>query len=132
MYSRRRFDHITSLLRDKLFLLCLPQKIDFKRCLLVFKALHGLVPTYIADYCININNNERRSRLRSEHNRLMIPRPSNTIRLGECSFSLNGPSLWNSLQNSVTDTRFIFFKTRLTRKPSIEAGIRQNAICYST
>ena len=111
IYGQGRFDHSTLLLTDRLNWLRLPQRIDFKRCLLVYKAsfsffsyknqrcmlvLHVLAPAYISDYCINININERCSSLRSTaHSRFMIPQLSKMIRLGEHSFSVNGPNLWN-------------------------------------
>ena len=46
-YRQACFQHITPTLRDRLHWLRVPQRIDFKRCLLVFKALHGLAPVYI-------------------------------------------------------------------------------------
>ena len=47
VYDQARFEHITPTLRDRLHWLRVTQRIDFKRCLLVFKALHGLAPVYI-------------------------------------------------------------------------------------
>ena len=81
---------MTPLSRDTLHWLRVPQRIDLKHFLLVYKALNRLAPAYIADYhdyCISINTNECRSSLRSStHNRLVIPQLSKMIRLGECSF----------------------------------------------
>jgi len=42
------FQHV---LLDRLHWLPVPQSVQFKLCLLTFKALHGLVPTYLADLC---------------------------------------------------------------------------------
>ena len=47
-----RCEHITPILRDRLHWLRVPERIVFKRCLLVFKALHGIAPAYISSYCI--------------------------------------------------------------------------------
>ena len=114
IYGRGRYEHVISLLRDRLHWLRVPQRVEFKRCLLVYKALHGLAPAYITEYCV-FNTNERRSSLRSSaQNRLLIPRPSKTVRLGERSFSVNGSSLWNSLLDSVkSSTSVDVFKSRL-------------------
>ena len=106
---------VTPLLRDRLHWLRVPQRVEFKRCLLLYKALHGPAPAYITEYCVNSDTNERRSRLRSSaQNRLMISRPSKTVRLRERSFSVNGPSLWNSLPDSVKNSTSVdVFKSRL-------------------
>ena len=65
VYGRRKYDHVTSLLRDNLHWLRVREIIKFKCCLLVFKALNGLAPTYISDFCATVPASERRSTLRS-------------------------------------------------------------------
>ena len=35
---------------------CVPQRIDFKQCLLVFKALNRLAPVYIKNYCVEVSS----------------------------------------------------------------------------
>ena len=106
---------ITPLLRDRLHWLRVTQRIDFKRCLMVFKALHGLAPGYISDYCVRVSTNQRRSSLRSaSHNCLVVPPPSKTIKFGERSFGICGPTTWNSLPDFVKDADSIdVFKSRL-------------------
>ena len=47
VYGQARFEHITPTLRGQLYWPRVPQRIDSKQCLLVFKALHGLAPVYI-------------------------------------------------------------------------------------
>ena len=44
-------DHIKHVLRDRLHWLPVPQRVQFKLCLLTCGALHGLAPTCIADLC---------------------------------------------------------------------------------
>ena len=56
VYGQARFEHITPTLRDRLHWLRLPQRIEFKRCLLIFKALHGLAPVYIKNYCVEVSS----------------------------------------------------------------------------
>ena len=55
IFGRGRYEHVTPLLRDRLHWLSVPQRVEFKRCLLVYEALHGLAPAYITEYCVNIN-----------------------------------------------------------------------------
>ena len=106
------FDHITPTLRDRLHWLRVPQRIEFKRGPLVHKAIHGLAPAYIANYCIEIPS--RRCLRSSAHRRLHVPPPSKTVMLGERSFSIGGPSLWNNLPDTVKEADTVeLFKQRI-------------------
>ena len=112
VYGQVCFEHITPSLRDRLHWLCVPQRIEFKRCLLVFKALHWLAPVYIKDYCVEVSS--RRCLRSSSHRRLAIPPPSKTVLFGERSFAVGGPSLWNHLPDNVKEAGSIeLFKQRL-------------------
>ena len=51
IFGHTRFDHITPTLRDQLHCLKVPQRIELKQCLLVYKALHGQAPANIASFC---------------------------------------------------------------------------------
>ena len=50
VYASLKYDHITPLLRQ-LHWLKVPLRIDFKLAVLVYKCLHGLAPSYLADNC---------------------------------------------------------------------------------
>ena len=98
IFGYSQYDHITTLLRDRLHWLQVTQRIDFKRSLTIFKALNGLAPGYISDYCVRVSTNQRRSRLRSvSQDCLVVPPPSKTIKFRERSFGICGPTTWNSL-----------------------------------
>src|SRR6218665_2659097 len=45
--NRRKYEHITPLLRDVLHWLPVPLRIEYKLCLLVFQSLHGAAPEYL-------------------------------------------------------------------------------------
>src|SRR6218665_3533621 len=45
--NRRKYDHVTPLLRDVLHWLPVPFRIEYKLCLLVFQSLHGAAPEYL-------------------------------------------------------------------------------------
>src|SRR6218665_1928551 len=49
--NRRKYDHVTPLLRDVLHWLPVPLQVEFKICLLVYKSLHGAAPGYLRVYC---------------------------------------------------------------------------------
>ena len=46
--ERHKYNHITPMLRDKIHWLPVHQRFEYKLCLTVFKALHGIAPGYIA------------------------------------------------------------------------------------
>ena len=73
IYDQARFDHITPTLRDRFQWLRVPQRIDFKPRLLVYKVIHRLVQAYITNYCIEVSS--RRCLHSSAHWRLHIPLP---------------------------------------------------------
>jgi len=51
-------DHIKHVLRDRLHWLPVPQRVQFELCLLTYKALHGLAPSYIADLCRPVHKSQ--------------------------------------------------------------------------
>ena len=63
-YGINRFDHTLVIMHDKLHWLRAGERIDFKLCLLVYKAVHRLAPDYIAELCLPVGTVEARQRLR--------------------------------------------------------------------
>src|SRR6218665_2678946 len=49
--NRRKYDHVTPLLRDVLHWLPVPFRIEYKLCLVVFLSLHGAAPESSRDCC---------------------------------------------------------------------------------
>src|SRR5664279_4572874 len=43
--------HVSELICDRLHWLRVPQRVDYKPCLLAFKALHGMAPEYLSELC---------------------------------------------------------------------------------
>ena len=50
---KRKYDPITSTLRDDLHWLPVESRIRFKQCMLVYKCLHGTAPVYISPRCVS-------------------------------------------------------------------------------
>ena len=48
IYRRRRFDHVTPLLRD-LHWLKVPERVAYKLAVTVYRCLHGMAPPYLCD-----------------------------------------------------------------------------------
>ena len=65
IFGASRFSHVTPLLRDRLHWLRIRELIQFKLCLIVYKALNGMVPSYLSNLCITEDINELRRTLRS-------------------------------------------------------------------
>jgi len=74
------------------------RRVDYKLALLVYKSLHGLATSYLADDCILASSDKFRRRLRSAdvEDTCIVPRTGRT-RFGDRSFSAAGPRIWNSL-----------------------------------
>ena len=91
----RKFDHITSILRD-LHWLPVRQRISFKLAMMVYKCLHGLAPSYLADVCTPVSSVVGRWQLRSANSgTLVVPGTRTTISC--CNFAVSGPATWNRL-----------------------------------
>jgi hypothetical protein len=116
IFGKNRTDHVTPLLRDKLHWLRVRERITYKLCLLVYKALHATSPTYIRELVVPVTLNATTARLRSAVPRatasINCPRTRN--KYGERGFSHAGPCAWNNLS---LETRLApslgCFKTKL-------------------
>jgi len=96
LVGAKKYDHISQVLRDRLHWLPVQQQVQFKLCLLTFKALHGLAPTYLADLCQPVASVGSRQRLRSATRGDLVVSPTVT-HFGAQSFAVAGPKAWNHL-----------------------------------
>jgi len=81
-----KFDHITPV----------RQRLKFKTAFLVFKCLRSLAPVYLVDYCKPKSVNTGRFHL-SAANPCQLSIPQKSTSYGDSSFTVCGPSTWNSL-----------------------------------
>ena len=76
------------------------ERITFKLCLLVYKAINGLAPSYLQDLCVPVTTVSTRAALRSAaRGDLVFPRTRR--RLGNRAFCVAGPTAWNSLSSDI-------------------------------
>ena len=94
LVGAKKHDRIRHVLRDRLHWLPVQQRVQFKLCLLTFKALHGLAPTYLADLCQPVGSVGSRQRLRSATRGDLVISPTIT-HFGARSFAVAGPKAWN-------------------------------------
>jgi len=100
---KRKYDHITSDIRDRLHWLPIQQRLEYNICLLIFKCLHQMAPVYLTVMSDPVSASASWSHLRSTaRGDLAVPR-SQTMTYRQRSFSVSGSSLWNSLPLSVRD-----------------------------
>ena len=114
-----RFDHITPTLYN-LHWLPVKFRIDFKVLLITYKAVHGLAPEYITDI-ITVKPKSHYSLRSNSELLLQKPRLKTLKTLGDRSFALAAPTLWNGLPVEIRHAESVssfkrLLKTYLFRK----------------
>ena len=96
VFEESKFCHITPLLRA-LHWLPVVYRIVFKILLLIFKAIHKLAPTYISEL-VSLKDTGGRYNLRLNNGKLLnILSCKSLSTLGDRSFYMAAPKLWNNL-----------------------------------
>jgi len=106
-------DHVTPALLELHWLL-ITERIDFKLCLLVHKALVGRAPTYTVDLIRPVANLPSRASLRTAvSGDLYVPRTCR--RFEDRAFAVAAPRVWNGLPTDIKLHRLTTtsFKRRL-------------------
>jgi len=110
-------EHITPVL-IQLHWLPIEFRIQYKILLLTFRAVHNIAPTYIQEMVKTYTPS--RSLRSSEGSMLVVPR-TKSVCYGDRSFSVAGPTLWNTLPKNIRDVNNIetfrkYLKTYLFKK----------------
>ena len=96
-----RFSHVTPLMYE-LHWLPLKQRIHFKILLFAFKAIHGIAPTYIQNL-VSLKS-QGTYNLRSSGEILLASSTFRTkVTLGDRSFQVAAPKLWNAFPRELRD-----------------------------
>ena len=113
VYSARRSERVTPILR-KLHWLWVPERIQFRLCVLTYRCLHGSAPSYLAETLHLTSDMESRRRLRSRStSSLMVP-SSRRATLGDRAFPVAAARAWNSLPTSVRSlSSYLTFRRNL-------------------
>ena len=85
-----KYCHITPY-RAALHWLPIMQRVEYKLVLYVYKALHGLAPSYLSDMLVLYTPASGRRRAAHRPNLLVVP-PSNGARYGDRAFAVAGPT----------------------------------------
>jgi exonuclease III len=111
--SARKFEHIMPLLRD-LHWLRIPDRIEFRLAVLVFRCLRGTAPAYLANELHRVTDIETRRRLRSSSTAALVVPQARHSTIGDRAFPIAAARVWNSLPPSVTEAPSLaVFKQRL-------------------
>jgi len=101
VFASSKFDHVTPILRQ-LQWLKVPWRRDYNLAVLVYKCLHGLTPSYLADELHHPAESEFRRRLRSaSSHELSVPR-TRLSTYGDRAFPVAAVRIWNSLPQHIT------------------------------
>lgn len=113
IFSSRKFDHVTPLLRD-LHWLRMPERIEYKLAVLTYRSLHGMAPSYLASGLHRVADVDSRRRLRSASTCALVVPPSRHSTLGDRAFPVAAARVWNNLPHHVTQAPSLAtFKTHL-------------------
>ena len=102
VFSARRNDHITPLLRD-LHWLHVPERVKFRLCVLAYWCLHGMAPSYLADDLQLTSTVGTRRQLRSADSPTLVVRSTRRSTLGDRAFPVAAARAWNSLPPAVRE-----------------------------
>ena len=76
------------------------RRVRFKMAVLMYKATHGTAPSYLSQLVRVADLPGRRSLRSARANRLLVP-PMKLSTVGGRAFPVAGPTIWNSLPDSV-------------------------------
>ena len=114
VYCAPKYCHITPLLRE-LHWLPVRVRIDFKILLITFKLLQGFAPSYLKNLVSVLPASHYQLRRNDNGILLVSPRLKPKKTMGDRSFMVAAPALWNSLPLSVRQAKDIDSFKRLVK-----------------
>ena len=103
-YSTHKYDRgLSRLLHSELHWLDVSERVQYKLGVVMYSCLHGQAPLYLADLCVPVSDVSARQHIRSATRRLLVVPRCRLSTLSPRAFSVAGPSLWNSLRDSLRD-----------------------------
>jgi hypothetical protein len=112
VFGLRRTDHVSDNLIT-LHWLRVPERIQYKLAILVFRVLHGIAPDYLGPFQ-RVAAHPGRRHLRSASTAQLLVPPVRLATVGTRAFAVAGPTVWNSLPADVTSSDSLpIFRRRL-------------------
>ena len=113
IFSARKSEHITPLLSE-LHWLRVPERIQFRLCVLAYRCLHDTAPSYLAEMLHRTTDVAGRCCLRSAATPTLLVPSTRRSSLGDCAFTVAASRAWNSLPANVRDApSFLTFRRLL-------------------
>ena len=101
VFLTRRSEHVTPLLRD-LHWLKVPERVQFRLCVLAYRCLHGTAPGMdLAETQHLTSSVESRRRLRSSSTSALLVPATQRMTLGDRAFPSAAARAWNAFPDSV-------------------------------
>ena len=110
VFSARKYEH-TSPLLSELHWLKVPQRIQFRLCVLTYRCLHGSAPSYLAETIHPASSCATRHLRSADTFTLLVPSTRRSTR-GDRAFPAAAARAWNSLPTHV--------RMRLLWSPSVK------------
>ena len=101
--GRRKYDHISDVVRDQLHLFSIAERIEYKLCSLVYKCLHQLAPQYLVEMCKVVSILPGCKNLRPASRGALVELRTKTSTYGQRSFAVCGSRIWNRLPSNLRD-----------------------------
>ena len=92
---------LSRLLHTELDWLDVPERVVYKLGVMVFNCLHGQAPQYLVELCQPVAGVASRQHLRSATRQLLVVLRHQLSSYGRRAFCVAGPSVWNSLPDSL-------------------------------
>ena len=121
VFSARRSDHVTPLLRE-LHWLKVPERIRFRLCVLAHRCLHGTAPQYLAETLQPTSGMSTRRHLRSAATSTLAVPSTRRSTLGDRAFPVAAARAWNSLSSSLRTVPSLTSFRRLLKAELFEAS----------
>jgi len=113
IFSTRRYESNTPLLRD-LHWLRVPQRVEYKLAVLVYRCLHDLAPAYLSNVIRCVADISSRRRLRSSSTSALVVPAMCRSTVGDRAFHVATSRIWNRLPPRTTSAPSLqTFKKRL-------------------
>jgi len=92
---------LSRLLHTELHLLDVPERVVYKLGVTVLNCLHGQAPPYLVELCQPVAGVASWQHLRSATRQLLVVLRHQFSSYGRWAFCVAGPSIWNSLPDSL-------------------------------
>jgi len=102
IFSARKSEHITPLLSE-LHWLRVPERIQFRLCVLAYRCLHDTAPSYLAEMLHRTSDVKGRCCLRSAATSTQLVSSTRRPSLGDRAFPVAASHAWNNLPANVRD-----------------------------